>query len=174
MRCSRRRARRARTRCPVPSSIRRRSRAHPRLQRAGRAAGVDVGHEQVYFLTGGSKLPFPMIPPPLRNHGNYIISHQRVRALARRAGRGRGRRPLQRLRRTGCPDGRTPASLGVRTGDRGVGKHGEQKSSFEPGVDITAKVTIFCDGVRGNLTKQLLRRLELGRGPASPSSSRSA
>src|SRR5262245_19859116 len=53
---------------------------------------------------------------------------------------------------------------GVRTGDRGIGRHGEQKATFEPGVDITAKVTIFSDGVRGNLTKELLRRLQLGRG----------
>ena len=36
--------------------------------------------------------------------------------------------------------------------------------TFEPGVDVVAKVTIFCDGVRGNLTKDLLRRLQLGAG----------
>jgi electron-transferring-flavoprotein dehydrogenase len=54
--------------------------------------------------------------------------------------------------------------LGVRTGDRGIGKHGETRPNFEPGVDIQAKVTIFCDGVRGNLTKELHRRLQLGAG----------
>ena len=52
--------------------------------------------------------------------------------------------------------------IGVRTGDRGIGRHGEQKPTFEPGVDILATVTIFCDGVRGNLTKELVRRLQLG------------
>ena len=46
-----------------------------------------------------------------------------------------------------------PRVIGVRTGDRGIGRHGEQKPTFEPGVDVMAKVTIFCDGVRGNLTK---------------------
>ena len=57
--------------------------------------------------------------------------------------------------------------VGVRTGDRGIGKHGEVKSTFEPGVDIRAKVTILSDGVRGNLTKALVRRLALddGRSP---------
>ena len=54
--------------------------------------------------------------------------------------------------------------IGVRTGDRGRGKHGETKPTFEPGVDVHAKVTIFCDGVRGNLTKQLRRRLAIGAG----------
>src|SRR6202040_3887694 len=54
--------------------------------------------------------------------------------------------------------------LGVRTGDRGVDRRGERKPTFEPGVDIRAKVTIFADGVRGNLTKELMRRLPLGEG----------
>jgi len=56
-------------------------------------------------------------------------------------------------------DGETVA--GVRTGDRGIDKHGQKKSTFEPGVDIRAKVTIFMDGVRGNLTKSLVRQLGL-------------
>jgi electron-transferring-flavoprotein dehydrogenase len=51
--------------------------------------------------------------------------------------------------------------VGVRTGDRGVAKDGSKKPEFEPGVEIRAKVTIFCDGVRGNLTKELVRRLGL-------------
>jgi electron-transferring-flavoprotein dehydrogenase len=51
--------------------------------------------------------------------------------------------------------------IGVRTGDKGIGKHGEQKGTFEPGADILAKVTIFADGVRGNLTKELIRTLQL-------------
>jgi electron-transferring-flavoprotein dehydrogenase len=54
--------------------------------------------------------------------------------------------------------------VGVRTGDRGVGKHGEHKANYEAGVDIRAKVTIFCDGVRGNLTKQIIERLGLDKG----------
>ena len=53
--------------------------------------------------------------------------------------------------------------IGVRTGDRGMGKHGEHKPTYEPGVDIHAKVTIFCDGVRGNLTKTLIQEFQLGK-----------
>ena len=51
--------------------------------------------------------------------------------------------------------------IGVRTGDRGVAKDGTKKAEFEPGVEIHAKVTIFCDGVRGNLTKEIVRQLGL-------------
>ena len=54
--------------------------------------------------------------------------------------------------------------VGVRTGDRGLDKQGGRKSTFEPGVDIRAKTTIFCDGVRGNLTKTLVAKLKLDDG----------
>jgi len=134
----------------------------PDFKERGAPLASAVGREQVYFLTGASKLLFPMIPPPLRNHGNYIISISAfVRWLAEQV-EAEGVDLFSGFAgQDVLMDG--PRVTGVRTGVRGVGKHGEEKPSFEPGVDITAKVTIFCDGVRGNLTKQLLRRLELGR-----------
>ena len=54
--------------------------------------------------------------------------------------------------------------VGVRTGDRGIDRQGQKKATFEPGVDIRAKVTIFAEGVRGHLTKRLLERLSLDDG----------
>jgi electron-transferring-flavoprotein dehydrogenase len=54
--------------------------------------------------------------------------------------------------------------VGVRTGDRGIGRHGQHRAAFEPGVDIRAKVTILADGVRGNLTRQLMRRSRIAVG----------
>jgi electron-transferring-flavoprotein dehydrogenase len=51
---------------------------------------------------------------------------------------------------------------GVRTGDRGVGKDGKPRGMVEPGADVRARVTIFADGVRGHLTKELMRVLSLG------------
>jgi len=124
---------------------------------------ADVAHDRVYFLHGRGKIPFPVTPPPLRNHGNHVVSLNRfVKWLAEKveaesvdlffgfAGTGvlfEGDRVI-----------------GVRTGDRGITRDGTPGPSFEPGVDIHAKVTIFADGVRGNLTKELLRRLQLGRG----------
>ena len=56
--------------------------------------------------------------------------------------------------------------VGIRTGDRGLGKHGTPRGAVEPGADIRAKVTIFADGVRGHLTKQLLRDAAARRRPA--------
>src|SRR5688572_26230929 len=133
----------------------------PDFKEKGAPLAAEVRKDQVYFLTARSRIGFPIIPPPLQNHGNYIVSLNRfARWLA------------EQVEAAGIDlftgfaandillDGERV--VGVRTGDRGVGKHGERKPAFEPGVDIRARVTIFCDGVRGNLTKELLRRLQLG------------
>jgi electron-transferring-flavoprotein dehydrogenase len=135
----------------------------PDFETKGAPLAAPVLADHVYVLTPRGKIAFPVIPPPLRNHGNFIISlNLFTRWLA------------QQVESEGIDiftgfagqdvlmDG--PRVIGVRTGDRGIGRHGEQKPTFEPGVDVTAKVTIFCDGVRGNLTKELLRRLQLGAG----------
>jgi len=131
----------------------------------GAPIAAEVRHDHVYFLTRGSRFQFPITPPPLKNHGNVIISLNRfvkwMGALVEAEG-------IDVF--TGFPavellyEGIRVA--GLRTGDRGIGRHGEVKSTFEPGVDIRAKVTILADGVRGNLTKALVRRLALDEGRA--------
>jgi electron-transferring-flavoprotein dehydrogenase len=135
----------------------------PDYQAKGAPLAAPVHGEHVYFLTAHSKLPLPIVPPPLRNHGNYVISLsafvQWLAAQVEAAGVDiftgfAGQEVLLDGSRV----------VGVRTGDRGVARNGTPKSTFEAGVDINAKATIFCDGVRGNLTKQLLRRLQLGVG----------
>ena len=135
----------------------------PDFREKGAPFAAEVTQERVYFLTQNSRIPFPIIPPPLRNHGNGIISLNRfVRWLAEQA-EAHG---VDFFTGFAGQDVLTEGSrvVGVRTGDRGIGRSGEHKAGFEAGVDIRAKVTIFCDGVRGNLTKELLRRFELGRG----------
>jgi electron-transferring-flavoprotein dehydrogenase len=135
----------------------------PDFESKGAPLAAPVGEDRVYFLTRNSKIKFPITPPPLSNHGHYIISLNRfVKWLA-------GLVEAEGIDLfTGFPgadllmDGDT--ILGVRTGDRGIDKHGVKKPTFEPGVDIRAKVTIFAEGVRGNLTKELMRRLQLGAG----------
>ena len=134
----------------------------PDFQARGAPLASPVQRDNVYFLTERSKIRFPIVPPPLRNHGNFIISlNAFVRWLSQQVeGDGidfftgfAGQEVLMDGARV----------VGVRTGDRGVGKHGEHKATFEPGVDILAKVTILCDGVRGNLTKTLITRLGLDK-----------
>jgi electron-transferring-flavoprotein dehydrogenase len=132
----------------------------PDFKDKGAPLAAEVGHEDVYFFTPQSQFALPIIPPPLRNHGNYIISlNQFVRWLTTQVEAAGVDFFTGFAGQDVLMDG--ARVIGVRTGDRGVGKQGEQKPTFEPGVDILAKVTIFCDGVRGNLTKELLRRLPL-------------
>jgi len=135
----------------------------PDFVEKGAPLAAEVGRDDIYYLTTKGKIRFPFTPKPLQNHGNYIISLNRfVKWLAGEVEAAgidiftgfAGSEVLY--------DGDTV--VGVRTGDRGIGKHGEKKSNFEPGVDIRAKVTIFCDGVRGNLTKTLVRKLNLDEG----------
>jgi electron-transferring-flavoprotein dehydrogenase len=135
----------------------------PDFARKGAPLATAVHHDYVYFLTRGASLRFPVTPPPLTNHGNFIISLNRFVKWLGGLVEAEGVDVF-----TGFPavellyDG--ARVVGVRTGDRGIGRHGEKKSTFEPGVDIRARVTILADGVRGNLTKAIVRRLALDEG----------
>lgn len=142
-----------------PSTI---ARLIPDFRERAAALLCPVRKDHVYYLTRTRKFELPLIPPPLRNHGHYVVSlsalvgwmSQHAEAAGVDVFTGfAGQEPL-------VEDGRV---VGVRTGVRGLAKDGTEKPNFEPGVDIHAKVTIFCDGVRGNLTKRLIRDLGLGR-----------
>jgi electron-transferring-flavoprotein dehydrogenase len=135
----------------------------PDFKEKGAPLASDVHEEQVYYLTRTGKIPFPVIPPPLQNHGNYIISLNRFVKWMGGLVEAEGVDLF-----AGFPASEilyeNDRVVGVRTRDQGIDKHGAKKSTFEAGVDIRAKVTILCDGVRGNLTKQLVRRLALDAG----------
>ncbi len=132
----------------------------PDFQARGAPLATEVHQDNIYFLTPKNKFRLPITPPPFRNHGNYIISlNQFAKWLASQV-EAEGIDLFM-----GFPgqhvlfDGERV--IGVRTGDRGIGKDGKPKGAFEPGADIHAKVTIFADGVRGHLTKELIQTLHL-------------
>ncbi|NUR55476.1 MAG: electron transfer flavoprotein-ubiquinone oxidoreductase [Acidobacteria bacterium] len=129
----------------------------------GAPLAAAVHGDAVYFLTRTGKLKFPITPPPLHNHGNYVISLNRFVKWLGGLVEAEGVDVFTGFAASELLfDG--AALVGVRTGDRGIGRHGERRPTFEPGVDIRAKVTILCDGVRGNLTKSLVRQLGLDEG----------
>src|ERR1022692_4374791 len=123
---------------------------------------AEVTKESVYFLTEKGKLKFPITPPPLRDHGNYVISLNRfVKWMGSKVEEAgitvfTGFAGSELL----FSNGRV---TGVRTDDKGVDKNGERKSNFEPGYDLKAKVVILAEGTRGSLTKQLIGRFQLDR-----------
>src|SRR5437868_12832852 len=123
---------------------------------------AEVTKEAVYFLTAKSNFKLPITPPPLRDHGNYVISLNRFTKWLG-----------SKVEETGITifTGFAGSELlfennrviGVRTDDKGVDKNGERKANFEAGYDLKAKVVILAEGPRGSLTKQLIARLELDR-----------
>jgi electron-transferring-flavoprotein dehydrogenase len=121
-----------------------------------------VTREAVYYLTRNGKFKFPITPPPMRDHGNYVISINRfVKWLAGKVEEAgitlfTGFAGSELLFESG-------RVVGVRTDDKGVDKNGEPKSNFEPGYDLKARVVILAEGTRGSLTKQLIDRFQLDR-----------
>jgi electron-transferring-flavoprotein dehydrogenase len=113
-----------------------------------------VENEALYALSERRAYRMPT-PPPMHNKGNLICSLQKlVEWLAGIAeGKGIDVYPEFPGRNLIIEEGRV---VGVQLVDSGVSKTGEQKSSYAPGAELRAKVTILCDGVRGNLTKQLM------------------
>jgi electron-transferring-flavoprotein dehydrogenase len=121
-----------------------------------------VTKESVYFLTERGKLRSPITPPPLRDHGNYVISLNRfVKWLG------------SKVEEAGITvfTGFAGSELlfdsdrvkGVLTDDKGVNKLNQPKSNFEPGYELQAKVVILAEGTRGSLTKQLINKFDLGK-----------
>jgi electron-transferring-flavoprotein dehydrogenase len=135
----------------------------PDFEAKGAPLASKVREDRIYFLTHSGKIKFPVMPPPLRNHGHYIISLQQFGKWLSGLVEAEGIDMFAGFAGTELlMDGHRV--VGVRTGDRGIGRHGDRRAAFESGVDIHAKVTILADGVRGNLTKQLMRRSRIAVG----------
>jgi electron-transferring-flavoprotein dehydrogenase len=133
----------------------------PDFAARGAPLACEVTADSVYLLTPDGQSRLPVTPPPFRNHGNYVISlNQFVKWLAGQVEAAGTDLFMGFAAQSVLFEGDRVA--GVRTGDRGLGRHGTPRGAVEPGADIRARVTIFADGVRGHLTKQLLRTLPLG------------
>jgi electron-transferring-flavoprotein dehydrogenase len=108
-----------------------------------------VEHESVYFLTPKRAMRIPT-PPTMRNGGNYIASlSQFGRWLAQQAEEAGVTILPETSGHALLIDGRV---RGVRTGDRGRGRGGEELGNFEPGSDVHARVTVLAEGTQGHLT----------------------
>jgi electron-transferring-flavoprotein dehydrogenase len=135
----------------------------PDFEARGAPLEAPVRADRVYFLGETRRCRFPITPPPLRNHGNYVISINRFTRWMAKLVEDAGVDIFAGFAATGLlMEGERV--VGVRTGDRGIGRHGERRPNFEAGVDIRARVTILAEGVRGSVTKELVRRKGLTAG----------
>ena len=120
----------------------------------------EVPHEGVYFLTAKHAYRIPA-PPTMRNSGNYVVSLSQLgRWLAARAEEGGATiLPETAAAKLLVSDGRV---RGVRTGDKGRSRSGQQLPNFEPGSDILARVIVLAEGTQGHLTDVAIDRFSLG------------
>jgi len=118
-----------------------------------------VESEAVYLLRPRTSVRIPA-PPTMRNHGNYVASLSQLgRWLAEQAEEaGATILPETPAARLLVTDGRV---RGVRTGDKGRGRNGEQLPNFEPGSDLVARVTVLAEGTQGHLTGAAIRHFGL-------------
>jgi electron-transferring-flavoprotein dehydrogenase len=118
-----------------------------------------VEAESVLFLTRNNAMRIPA-PPTMKNHHNYVVSLSQLgRWLAQEAEEvGATILPETSAVKLLVADGRV---RGIRTGDRGRGRNGEELPNFEPGSDIVARVTVLCEGTQGHLTDVAMNRFAL-------------
>jgi electron-transferring-flavoprotein dehydrogenase len=119
-----------------------------------------VTGDAAYYFTEKSAFKLPITPPPLQNHGNYVISLNKLvkwlGGLVEKKGvnvftQFAGRELL--YEKNGI--------AGVVTDDKGVDKNGKPKANFTPGYELRAKITVLAEGPRGSLTKDMVSRLKL-------------
>ena len=125
-----------------------------------------VSDDRFYYLTGSGALRLPnfMMPPLMSNHGNFIVSLGSVcRWLATKA-EALGVEIYPGFAAVEVLYDDNGAVAGIATGDMGVGKDGKPKDSFTRGMELRGKYTLFGEGARGNLGKQLLAKFRLGEG----------
>jgi electron-transferring-flavoprotein dehydrogenase len=123
----------------------------------------EVTTDALWFLTEKRKLAAPIMPPMLKNHGNYVVSLSKmVRWMGEIVGEmGVDLFPEFPASRVLIEDGKI---AGIRTADKGIDRNGEPKGNYEPGVDIRAKLVILAEGPRGTLTKQIANLFDLSVG----------
>lgn len=136
----------------------------PNWKEEGAPLNVPVTADQTYFLTSSTahqQAPHWMVPKTMHNDGNYVVSLGNVvRWLGEKA---------EELEVAVFPGFAASDILyhedgtvkGIQTGDLGVDRHGVPTANFAPGYELHAKYTIFAEGCRGHLGKQLIEKFKL-------------
>ena len=137
----------------------------PDWQESGAPLNAPVGEERFMLLgeKGAFNVPVWLLPPQMQNHGNYVISLGNLcRWLAEQA-EALGVEVYPGFAAAEVLYDDQGRVKGVATGDLGIGKDGEQKDSYQPGMELRAKYTFFGEGCRGSLSKSLMERFDLRR-----------
>lgn len=133
----------------------------------GAPIDVTVTDDQVHLLLSGSsaiRLPSFLVPPALHNDGNHVISLGNLcRWLAEQA-ENLGVQLFTGFTAAEILYDDNDQVIGIATGDMGRDKSGNEKGNFEAGYELHARYTVFAEGCRGHLGKQLIEKFKLDSG----------
>ena len=135
----------------------------PKWSDEGAPIKTKVSKEKFLFLGKNSSLSWPtwLLPSVQKNHKNYIISLANLcRWLAEQAEK-LGVEIFPGFAASEVIFNKDNSVKGVATSDMGLDKNGNKKDSYEPGMELHAKVTVFAEGCRGHLGKQLVKKYNL-------------
>jgi electron-transferring-flavoprotein dehydrogenase len=131
----------------------------------GAPLDTEVTHDEVMFLTETRAVHTPQwaIPSGLKNHGNYIASLGNVVKWLGQQAEALGVEIYPGFAAAEILYTESGAVRGIATGNMGVGRDGEPTDAFQPGMELLAKYTLFAEGSRGHLGRQLIARYALDR-----------
>ncbi|XP_058054408.1 electron transfer flavoprotein-ubiquinone oxidoreductase, mitochondrial [Anopheles bellator] len=121
-----------------------------------------VTHDKFSYLTASAKLPIPVFPGwPMDNRGNYVVRLGHVVAWLGQQAEALGVEIYPGTAAAEVLFHEDGSVKGVATGDVGIAKDGAPKDTFARGMELHAKTTIFAEGCRGHLSKQLMAKFGL-------------
>ena len=129
----------------------------------GAPLNTPAGDDRFMFLTKSGSIRLPT-PPQMNNHGNYIISLGNLCRWLGEQAEGMEVEIYPGFAAAEVLYDESGRVKGVATGDMGIGRDGEPTARHEPGIELHARYTLFAEGCRGSLTKQLFERFDLRRG----------
>jgi electron-transferring-flavoprotein dehydrogenase len=138
----------------------------PDWRARGAPLDVPVTEDRFLFLTqaGSYRTPAWMLPGCFTNHGNYIVSLGNVVRWLGREAEALGVEIFAGFAAAEVLYDEQGRVAGVATGNLGVGRDGEPTANFQPGVELRGKYTLFAEGARGHLGRQLIARFDLAKG----------
>ncbi len=141
----------------------------PDFKEKGAPLEAPVSADSFVFLSEQGSVKSPFMPPPLKNHGNYVISLNKLTGWMAKQVESMGVDIYAGLAgfELLVENGRV---TGVQTVDMGLDKDGSPRSNFEPGSIIKAKVTVLCEGTHGSLTRQAAEKIPELRANSIPQS----